>query len=427
MNKSVPLVLLLAGAMCLTACTGGKSSGGGKQEKETASGKTDAGQKIVEDTHQTEYGTELGTELFTEADGLIVEDKGDEESRIIQDKLDPSSMPSGTPDGSAGKEGGMQSALFGGSDIDGYLSSRESETETDSSVYEEETETEDMLHGSETESESVQDINAADEKEPFAAFIDQIESRENQGEKWSLAVEALSDGSQYGYKESEKMQSASVIKLFIMGAVYQYMCYPESDEEMINFGESYSGELRDTISKMITVSDNDAANLLVEKLGEGSFEEGEKKIAEFCGKYGYTQTSVGRRFMESGLSGGDNYTSADDVRKFYSDIYHGKLVNEEASGKMLDIIKQQTLKNKIPAGLPEDFTSGNKTGEMPDGYGLGCIENDSAIVFPPEASGKEGYILVVLSNDLGGRNSEAQSFITRISSDVASWYMKSDL
>ena len=89
---------------------------------------------------------------------------------------------------------------------------------------------------------------------------------------------------------------------------------------------------------------------------------------------------------------------------------------------MLEIVKGQTRKNKIPAGLPAGFTSGNKTGEMPEGYGLGCIENDSAIVFAPEGMGK-GYILTVMSTNLGGRNSEAISVIGQISSMVAQWYI----
>ena len=58
---------------------------------------------------------------------------------------------------------------------------------------------------------------------------------------------------------------------------------------------------------------------------------------------------------------------------------------------------------------------------MPEGYGLGCIENDSAIVFPPEGMG-EGYVLTVMSNDLGGRNSEAINVIVQISAKVVQWY-----
>lgn len=247
-----------------------------------------------------------------------------------------------------------------------------------------------------------------------------IGPREGAGENWAVSYEDLATGEHYGHREDETLQSASVVKLFIMGAVYRYMCYPPEGEEVIPFGEEYSGQLRDTIVSMITVSDNSCANLLIDRLGEGDFAKGAQRIKEFCEENGYVGTSVGRRFLESNPTG-ENYTTAADTRKFLSDIYHGTLINEEASGKMLDIVKGQTRKNKIPAGLPAGFSCGNKTGEMPEGYGLGCIENDSAIVFAPEGMG-EGYVLTVMSTNLGGRNSEAISTIVQISSMVAQWY-----
>lgn len=276
------------------------------------------------------------------------------------------------------------------------------------------TETEEMTASAETESEAVQ--------EPVSLILSEaVQEREALGEHWAVSYEDLDTGAVCGYRDTDVMQSASVVKLFIMGAVYRYMCYPPEGEEPLSFGEEYEGQLRETIEKMITVSDNDAANLLIERLGEGDFGKGAERIRTFCEENGYTGTSVGRRFLEENPSD-DNYTTASDTRKFLSDIYHGLLVNEEASEKMLTIVKGQTRKNKIPAGLPEGFTSGNKTGEMPEGYGLGCIENDCAIVFPPEGQGS-GYVLTVLSNDLGGRNDEAIAAITKISSVTADWYL----
>ena len=268
----------------------------------------------------------------------------------------------------------------------------------------------------ETEMETEQDFGPLER--PLKELVG---AREAMGENWALAYEDLATGQKYGHREDETLQSASVVKLFIMGAVYRYMCYPPEGEEAITFGESYEGQLRDTIVNMITVSDNDCANLLIERLGEGDFQLGAQRIKEFCEENGYVGTSIGRRFLDPNPTG-DNYTTAADTRKFLSDIYHGNLINEEASAKMLEIVKGQTRKNKIPAGLPAGFTSGNKTGEMPEGYGLGCIENDSAIVFPPEGMGGEGYILTVMSTNLGGRNSEAISTIAQISSMVAQWY-----
>ncbi len=261
------------------------------------------------------------------------------------------------------------------------------------------------------------------ENGPITQILDEVISdREKNGEKWSVSYEDLSTGEVYCYEDDAVMKSASTIKLFIMGAVYQYMCYPEEGEEVVDFHEEYDGHLRDTIEAMITVSDNDSANLLVDRLGGGYFSEGSKKVKEFCEKYGYKETILGRRFLEFS-STSDNVTSAGDIGKILSDIYHGRLINEEASEKMLEILKGQTRKNKIPSGLPSDFTSANKTGEIADGYGVISVENDCAIVFPPEGKG-EGYILVVLSNNLNGKNDEAISSIVRISSIAADYYME---
>ena len=306
----------------------------------------------------------------------------------------------------------------------------DSEVQTESDMEEDfmvvpDTEYENGMSGNaeETESQAQTESEAVNYPEPVNTVLTQVVSgREAMGEHWAVGYEDLESGEVCGYHDADVMQSASVVKLFIMGAVYRYMCYPPEGEEPVPFGEEYEGQLRETLNNMITVSDNDAANLLIDRLGGGDFKKGAELIGEFCKENGYVGTSIGRRFLESNPTG-DNYTSAADTRKFLSDIYHGKLVNEEASAKMLEIVKGQALKNKIPAGLPEGFTSGNKTGEMPEGYGLGCIENDVAIIFPPEGEG-EGYILTVLSNDLAGRNDEAIAAIQQISSLTAQWYLQ---
>ena len=276
--------------------------------------------------------------------------------------------------------------------------------------------------GFETETES--DITDSGAEGPAAiALSSYIAPLEAAGQHWSMSYENLSTGDTYAYQEDDQMQAASVIKLFIMATAYRYMCYPESEEDHIAFGESYEGELRETLESMIQVSDNDAANLLVERLGEGDFDTGAKIVNDYCIELGCTATSIGRRFLEENPTG-DNYTSAADVRRLLSMIYHGTLINEEASGKMLDILKGQTRTEKIPAGLPEGFTCANKTGEIAEGYGLGCIENDAAICMAPEGEG-EGFILVVMSNDLSGTNETARQAITQIASLSADWYLQS--
>ena len=242
-----------------------------------------------------------------------------------------------------------------------------------------------------------------------------IAAREVSGEKWAFAIYSPTSDTLWCHNASDSLQSASVIKLFIMGAVYERMCYPSSPDRLIPFQESYEGELRSILESMITISSNEAANRLIDALGKGDTQAGKEVVNEFCKDHGYTSTHLGRKFLESAPTD-DNYTSAYDTAKLLSEILQGTLVNEEASGKMLEILKGQTVRTKIPTGLPGDFTSANKTGEMPEGYGLGCIENDTAIIWPSNA---QPYVLTVLSNDLGGRNDEAIQTIRNIASFTA--------
>ena len=95
-----------------------------------------------------------------------------------------------------------------------------------------------------------------------------------------------------------KMASASVMKVFLMATIYDRVCYPASEDHHISFEESYDGELKQLITDMITVSDNTAANTLLERLGNGDATAGMAVVNEFCQENGYAQTSFGRKFWK---------------------------------------------------------------------------------------------------------------------------------
>lgn len=250
------------------------------------------------------------------------------------------------------------------------------------------------------------------------ASIDNIRTQivadgEKAGEIWAVSVMDLNNGESVGFNGDTKLQSASLIKLFIMAAVYDRVCYPASEEKYISFPESHDGELKELITAMITVSDNNAANEIVSRLGGGDFGIGMQIVNDFCLENGYASTSMGRKFLDSEAPG-DNYTSANDCMKLVASLYNGTCVNAEASGKMLDYMKNQTKTNKIPAGVSGAQTA-NKTGELA-GDGLGFAENDVAIVWG--ASGD--YVLSIMSGNLQLGNQAAIERIVSISSAVYS-------
>ena len=228
-------------------------------------------------------------------------------------------------------------------------------------------------------------------------------------ETWAIAAIDLSDHAYSTVNAEASLQSASVIKAFIMAAVFDKLVYTDGATEP---SSDYESSLKSLLTQMITVSDNDAANELARRLGGGDFQKGASVLNEFCQEHGYTSTHLGREFLASNPTD-DKYTSASDCCRLLSDIYSGTMVNADASADMLALLKAQTRTGKIPSGVPSGVETANKTGELSAGDGLGIVENDIAIVFDKE----HPYVLCVLSNNIQN-NSSAQETIKKISADV---------
>lgn len=195
-----------------------------------------------------------------------------------------------------------------------------------------------------------------------------------QGGKWSLYLKIPETGKAIGIHEEEPMVAASLIKLFVAGEFYTRVA-----DGSLN-GDSY-GNLPDL---MISVSDNGAANTLINAMGMES-------VNEFAGKNGYPATKLNRRMLE--YNGTENYTSAKDCGKMLEQVLQGRYVNKEASERILQDLKDQRRTGKIPAGVPDDVETANKTGELDN------VDNDAAIVWSPSCT----YILCIMSSNAGGR------------------------
>ena len=214
---------------------------------------------------------------------------------------------------------------------------------------------------------------------------DYIEDYASMRGKWSVYAKALNSGVEIvDYDKDAKMQSASVIKLFVMATVYDQR--QEGNSNAQNISDS-------TISSMITVSDNDATNSIITQLGGGSESAGLQIINQYIQEHGYTNTEINRLMLRD-TSNGDNYTSSADVAKILEEIYNGTCVSQSASEAMLGYLKNQQRKNKIPAGVPGSVETANKTGELDD------VQNDAAIIFKDGAP----YILVVMCSNVTDTN-----------------------
>lgn len=206
--------------------------------------------------------------------------------------------------------------------------------------------------------------------ESMDQLLNQIQTLLPQGNgTWSVYVCNLLKNSD-GTINDHPMQAASLIKLFIMGTVY---------ENYDVLAQQHGADSLDSaLNSMITVSDNEAANTLVNWLGGGDNAAGMAAVNAFCQKHGYSNTSMGRLLLQSNETG-ENYTSVSDCGRFLKEIYQqsngtesGSLTHAET---MYYLLKMQERRNKIPAKLPEGVHVANKTGE------LDTVENDAGIIY----------------------------------------------
>lgn len=212
------------------------------------------------------------------------------------------------------------------------------------------------------------------------ALKEELEAEmEKLGGKWSLYLKRLDTGYTIGIHEDEKMIAASLIKLFIAGEFYTLGEQGELDID------SYSNRP----DLMISISDNGAANTLI---GACTME----KINAFAGENGFKETELNRRMLE--WNGKENYTSARDCGRMLEMVLDGEYVSGDASARILNDLKAQQRRGKIPAGVPSGIETGNKTGELDN------VDNDAAIVWSPSCT----YILCIMSSDAGGRIAEIQ-------------------
>lgn len=218
---------------------------------------------------------------------------------------------------------------------------------------------------------------------------------------WSVYVCDLVNNTE-GAIQDARMQAASLIKLYIMGAVYE-----NYDSIIAQYGQS---SVDSNLYSMITVSDNDAANTLVSYLGGGDSSAGMTVVNDFCSEKGYSSTHMGRLLLASNQYD-DNYTSVSDCGHFLKEVYEGSKESDAHAQAEFDLLAAQTRRNKIPAQMPAGVSIANKTGELSD------VENDAGIIY----NSSNDLIIVFMSENVL-QPGTAQSTIASLSRQIYDSY-----
>ena len=218
---------------------------------------------------------------------------------------------------------------------------------------------------------------------------------------WSVYVHNLTTDEAFVINDTPQ-RSASLMKLFILGAVFKAI----DDGELTGSEETMS-----QLSNMITVSSNTAANALLYKLGDGDLASGIEKVNKYIEDEGYSSGTHEYNGFEDSDTILDpdhfNQVMASDIGDLLTRVYHRTFGSRTECNELEDWMLNQQTRYKIPAGLPVGTSVGNKTGETSD------TENDAAVIYTQECD----YILVVLSNSWSSKDT-AQHEIQQISAKV---------
>lgn len=245
---------------------------------------------------------------------------------------------------------------------------------------------------------------------------------------FALAFKNLDDGKEILINENEIFHAASTIKTPVMiefyrqlhqgklslkdtlqiknefksivdGSMYKLSEFDDSDKNTYNkLGQYYS--INNLIYEMITISSNFATNILIDYIGANNVTKSMKEIGALN-----IDVLRGVEDIKAFKLGLNNTTSAKDLLIIYEKLAKGKIINNESSAIMIDILKDQKYDDIIPKYLPKNIEVANKTGMITG------VHHDSGIVFLKDG---RKYVIVLLSKNMSDMESGTE-MMARIS------------
>ncbi len=244
---------------------------------------------------------------------------------------------------------------------------------------------------------------------------DAVQNRQAGG--YGIYTKNLTTGETAGINIDSEFETASLYKLWVAGALYQqiedgsikpqdslssskYDLYKkmeiefEKEEEEKLKEEKVESSVSDALTRMITVSDNDSAYLLTDKVGFDN-------IREFLKNYGFSNSTIGN----------PPTSTPKEIGSYFEKLYKGEIVDKQKSNELIVLLKSQRINDRIPKLLPNTVAVAHKTGE------LGGLKHDAGIVYA-----KNPYILVILTNT--NNPVESTEFSAQLSRQVYDYYKK---
>ena len=253
----------------------------------------------------------------------------------------------------------------------------------------------------------------------------------HKGRMIAVAYYDLSGGTSFLRNEREVFHAASMMKVPVMLGIFEAVSRGELrldqpvrvKNEFVSIldGSRYALESREDsdgdlytkigqdlpllelVRRMIDKSSNLSTNIVIELIGA-------KRVMALMKQIGANDIQVLRgveddKAYEAGMN---NTATAYDLMLIFRALGENRVISEDASRQMTEILAGQHHNNGIPAGLPKGTRVAHKTGSIT------AIAHDGGLVIPSESS---PYVLVVLTRGFK-KHKDAEKAIAGISRAV---------
>lgn len=178
---------------------------------------------------------------------------------------------------------------------------------------------------------------------------------------------------------------ASTYKIYVAYAILHGI---EQGSYALSTTTDDGNTIQTDLQNMILNSDNNAARTL-------GFLYGWKNINALLQSQGIDSTDLYNYAPPSTQPVGDKHTTANDLATTLQKLQAGSLLNADHTQLLLNLMRQQHYRQRIPAGVPSSVAVADKPGWLSPADGEnGYIENDAAIVYGPKST----YVLTITTN-----------------------------
>ena len=213
-------------------------------------------------------------------------------------------------------------------------------------------------------------------------------------------VEDLQTGRTIALGERDAVPAASLIKLPLAVALFEQRLAGRislDDKKVLKTSDKAAGSgvlrrsrsgttltVRALLELMLQKSDNTATNMLTDLLGL-------EQINDSCRRQGLAVTCMPRYIMDlkSRDRAIENFTSAADMARALKALYTRSVLDGPSCDLLLEILKGQQVRDRLPRYLPRDVVLAHKTGLMND------VCHDAGILY----GRNHDYVVAVLTAD----------------------------